>query len=411
MFVDGQASVSAINEQAVSASSAPAAREDTPAAAPRRSPVLDLSPRRPPVLDLSPSAAVISLAAEAPATDETSLAAEEDGLRAAVDSSTAGRAWQRGAEDVVLDTQAVQVGTEALGGMSDQAVQAHISSHADSVGAASEPAPGESCAASCRGRSCDYWVQGGYGCDELASDYQCDCGGCSLCLPTPAQDSVDAASMPALGESCAATCRGKTCDYWVQGGYACDELVIDYQCDCRGCSLCRPTPARSSARFYMGSLGTECAENELILSWQVCEQAIQQLGTALGPGREPVLKGSMTWTGTYSRIPRGCSLKTDPRQNREDPHHMHFNNATRGQGRGDLQPVCYLKTEGLGRAGSWPRVLPGPPAATPARAASSQAMPRGSLQLDERVEGNNLDGLLPASKSVDPSSLSGPGAA
>jgi hypothetical protein len=91
------------------------------------------------------------------------------------------------------------------------------------------------------------------------------------------------------------------------------------------------TPAPTPANFYVGDLGTECADNELILSPQVCEEALQQLGLDVAPSH---------WEGTFSQIPRGCSYRTAP-------YVTHFNHGVAGHGRGDLQPVCRL-TETLG---------------------------------------------------------------
>ena len=39
-------------------------------------------------------------------------------------------------------------------------------------------------------------------------------------------------------DSCAATCFGETCDFWVTHGYGCDELEAGYGCDCSNCLDC-----------------------------------------------------------------------------------------------------------------------------------------------------------------------------
>jgi hypothetical protein len=98
------------------------------------------------------------------------------------------------------------------------------------------------------------------------------------------------------------------------------------------------TPA---ATVYMGALGTQCGENELILYVHACEQALQQLGT---------FATAVAWEGHHAYIPMGCSYRPgtdtcDHPSCAKRSHWPHFNHRSHGgQGRGDLQPVCYVSS-------------------------------------------------------------------
>ena len=55
-------------------------------------------------------------------------------------------------------------------------------------------------------------------------------------LPTPLPTST--------ASVCASTCYGETCDYWVNGGYTCEDMETTFNCECAGCSTC-PAPTGS----------------------------------------------------------------------------------------------------------------------------------------------------------------------
>ena len=62
----------------------------------------------------------------------------------------------------------------------------------------------------------------------LLSNYCCaSCGGATPAPP-----------------ACPATCRGYSCDFLIANmpGTTCSQLVVDYECDCSGCSSCSPPP-------------------------------------------------------------------------------------------------------------------------------------------------------------------------
>jgi hypothetical protein len=104
------------------------------------------------------------------------------------------------------------------------------------------------------------------------------------------------------------------------------------------------TTADPDAPYYMGNLGSECATaEEIILSAAECEQALQQLGT-------PVSSISPTgWSGSDGGVPAGCSYRPGPDKCGHvsclnSPNQVHFNSASSGNGRADLQPICKQAT-------------------------------------------------------------------
>jgi hypothetical protein len=92
-------------------------------------------------------------------------------------------------------------------------------------------APG-SCPETCQGHTCNFWALQGYSCDALTNLHRCECSGCSACVSSPSPQSTPA---PA-SSSCPETCYFYICDFWVQQGYSCSGLSSDYGCDCSGCS-------------------------------------------------------------------------------------------------------------------------------------------------------------------------------
>jgi len=112
-----------------------------------------------------------------------------------------------------------------------------------------------------------------------------------------------------------------------------DFTSADMCCACGG-------GAQKNATLYMGSLGTQCAENELILSSQVCEQALAKLNITA-----PAILWDSSQQNTDVTIPRGCAYRPgadtcDHAYCASGPHMPHFSQAATGHGRGDLQPVC-----------------------------------------------------------------------
>ncbi|CAK0891041.1 unnamed protein product [Prorocentrum cordatum] len=95
------------------------------------------------------------------------------------------------------------------------------------------------------------------------------------------------------------------------------------------------TTDTAEATLYMGPLGTQCSEDQLILSPQMCELALMRLGT-------PQVR--ILWYYDLN-IPRGCSYRPGADTCSHEwcisqPHSPHFSRAASGQGREDLQPVC-----------------------------------------------------------------------
>merc|ERR1740138_1847791 len=91
-------------------------------------------------------------------------------------------------------------------------------------------------------------------------------------------------------------------------------------------------------------LGSECATaSEIILSSAECEQALQELGT---PVASIVPTG---WSGSDGGVPAGCSYRPGPDKCGHvsclnSPNQVHFNSASSGNGRADLQPICKQAT-------------------------------------------------------------------
>ena len=52
------------------------------------------------------------------------------------------------------------------------------------------------------------------------------------------------------GGSCPSTCSDSTCDYWNSVGFSCEELELDYGCDCSGCSCDDDTGGGSSYMMF-----------------------------------------------------------------------------------------------------------------------------------------------------------------
>ena len=74
--------------------------------------------------------------------------------------------------------------------------------------------------------------------------------------------------------------------------------------------------------------------NEVIRSKEKCTDALQKLGY------QPFNKSDDWWTGVYSLIPSGCSV-------REGSNGPHFEESSTGVGRGrdDLIPICIRNHE------------------------------------------------------------------
>jgi len=106
------------------------------------------------------------------------------------------------------------------------------------------------------------WL-GDHECDAVANTEACGWDGGDCCSST------------CLGCTSAA-CSGYSCDYWVAGGYSCDNLETSYACDCSGCN-CDPQ------QHFCGMSGFSCQNPD--------SEEAQQFDAACAP------TGAYSWIG------------------------------------------------------------------------------------------------------------------
>ncbi|KAK3254481.1 hypothetical protein CYMTET_36303 [Cymbomonas tetramitiformis] len=107
------------------------------------------------------------------------------------------------------------------------------------------------CASTCYDKTCEAWLetQDNLTCANLETDYGCDCSGCALCesdTNATSDSNITVSNNSATG--CASTCLEETCDVWM-GTYdylTCEDLQSDYGCDCTGCTLCEDSHGEST---------------------------------------------------------------------------------------------------------------------------------------------------------------------
>jgi hypothetical protein len=127
------------------------------------------------------------------------------------------------------------------------------------------PAPSQRPTATPLPFACDFEPGGGGDVDD---------GWCGM-APGGVGDATDGGDADSgddgAAEGCPSTCYTRTCDYWWNAGYGCDDLETTYGCDCAGCAACAPggfawsrasgaTPTDATGPSYDVSCTGQCGQ-------------------------------------------------------------------------------------------------------------------------------------------------------
>jgi len=97
--------------------------------------------------------------------------------------------------------------------------------------------------------------------------------------------------------------------------------------------VCKQKPWQAYVQLAVGTAGCTSSGHADIASETECQRAIESLGSTALP----------KWTGSYSSIPRFCSMSPS---SQGDQSRMHWNAAASGSARNDLAPVCRNSMDG-----------------------------------------------------------------